>query len=310
MRKAFVQTLLELAKADPRIMLLTSDLGFMVMEPFIQQFPKRFLNVGVAEQNMVGIATGLAEAGFIPYVYSITPFAVLRPYEFLRNGPIYHQLMVRIVGSGSGFDYGHDGISHFNLDDIGVLRVQPGISVFAPADHEQAAAIFRQTWALPGPVYYRLGRDDKAVVPGLGGAFAVGEAQIIGDGRDLLIIGLGSIASEAVIAIEQLASKGISCTLMVVSSVVPPPLPTLAKALPLFRHVLTVEAHYLNGGLGSLVSEIAAEGNYDCTITRCGVKTLPDGKTGSQGYLHGRFGLSSDALVTTAVDVLQRGTKP
>jgi transketolase len=308
MRKAFIEALLQLARADPRIMLLTSDLGFMVMEPFIREFPERFLNVGVAEQNMVGVATGLAEAGMIPYVYSITPFAVLRPYEFVRNGPIYHQLKVRIVGSGGGFDYGHDGMSHFSLEDIGVLRVQPGIMILAPADHLQATNIFKQTWDIPGPIYYRLSRDEQIVVPGLNGAFAIGEAQLIGDGRDLLVITLGSIACEAAAAIEKLASEGIACTLMVVASVNPPPVPTLAKALPRFRHVLTAEVHYQNGGLGSLISEFAAEGNYDCTITRCAVKAMPDGKTGSRGYLYDRFGLSSEALAKTAMNLLETGT--
>jgi len=305
MRKAFIAVITELAEQDERIMLLTSDLGYLLMESFAQRFPDRFINNGVAEQNMVGIATGLAEAGMIPYIYSITPFAVLRPYEFIRNGPIYHQLMVRIIGSGGGFEYTHDGISHFGIDDIGVLRVQPGLSIFAPADYQQASTIFKQTWEMPGPVYYRLGKDEQTVVPGLMGKFAIGKAQLVGSGQDMLMITLGSIASEAVAAIDSLASQGISCTLMVASSINPPPLPTLAETLPHFRHVMTVEAHYINGGLGSLVSEFAAEGNYDCTITRCGVKTMPEGKTGSQKYLYDRFGISREALVRTAVGLLQ-----
>src|ERR1044071_7254868 len=134
MRKAFLTALAEIAERDPRVVLLTGDLGFMAMEPFRERFPERFFNVGVAEQNMVGVATGLAEAGFIPFVYSIMPFAVLRPYEFIRNGPIQHQLPVLIVGVGGGFEYGHNGLSHYGLEDIAVMRVQPGISVFAPAD--------------------------------------------------------------------------------------------------------------------------------------------------------------------------------
>ena len=263
MRNAFINTLTELAKQDSRVVLLTGDLGFMVFEDFIQKFPNRFINVGVAEQNMVGIATGLAEAGMIPYIYSITPFAILRPYEFIRNGPIYHQLMVRMIGSGGGFYYPNDGITHFGIDDFGVLRVQPGLSIFAPADYQQASTIFKQTWDMPGPVYYRLGKDEQTIVPGLMEKFAIGQAQLIGSGQDLLMITLGSIASETVAAIDSLASQGISCTLMVASSIIPPPLPTLVKTLPHFRQVMTVEAHYINGGIGSLVSEFAAEGNFD-----------------------------------------------
>src|SRR5438093_2400618 len=137
MRRAFVNTLVELAERDPRILLLTGDLGYLALEPFSERFPDRFFNVGVAEQNMVGLATGLAEAGYIPFCYSIVTFASLRPYEFIRNGPILHQLPVRVVGVGGGVEYGHNGATHYGLEDVGVMRVQPGISVIAPADAQQ-----------------------------------------------------------------------------------------------------------------------------------------------------------------------------
>src|SRR5215831_18622294 len=134
MRKASVETLADIARSDERVVLLTGDLGFMVLEPFMKAFPERFLNAGVAEQNMVGMATGLAEAGYIPFVYSIVPFSVLRPFEFIRNGPIYHRLPVRVVGIGEGFDYGHNGFTHFALEDVGTMRIQPGITTMVPAD--------------------------------------------------------------------------------------------------------------------------------------------------------------------------------
>src|SRR5438093_3574694 len=139
MRRAFVNTLVELAESDPRILLLTGDLGYLALEPFSERFPDRFFNVGVAEQNMVGLATGLAEAGFIPFVYSIVTFASLRPYEFIRNGPILHQLPVRIVGVGGGFEYGPQGATHHGLEHVGVMRVQPGIAATARADYAQLA---------------------------------------------------------------------------------------------------------------------------------------------------------------------------
>src|SRR5512145_1982149 len=137
MRTAFIKTLVELARHDEHILLLTGDLGYMVIEPFAAAFPDRFINAGVAEQNMVGMATGLAEAGFIPFVYSIAPFAALRPFEFIRNGPVYHRLPVRIVGVGQGVEYGFNGHSHFGVDDVGVLRTQPGLAIVAPADDLQ-----------------------------------------------------------------------------------------------------------------------------------------------------------------------------
>ena len=160
MRTTFIQSLTELAHRDPRIVLLTGDLGFNVLEPFKQAHPTRFFNVGVAEQNMVGIATGLAEAGFIPFVYSITTFAVLRPFEFIRNGPVAHGLPVRIVGIGCGVEYGHNGITHYALEDIGVLRTMSQLTLLTPCDSPQASAALHATWDLPGPVYYRLSKDE------------------------------------------------------------------------------------------------------------------------------------------------------
>ena len=306
MRKAFITVITELAEKDERIILLTGDLGFLLMEPFSNRFPDRFINVGVAEQDLVGIATGLAGAGMIPYIYSITPFAVLRPYEFIRNGPIYHQLKVRIVGAGGGFEYPHDGITHFGIDDVGVLRVQPGISIFTPADYQQSDTIFRKTWDIPGPVYYRLGKDETNVIPGLMGHFEIGGAQVIGNGPDLLIMTLGNIAFEAVKAIDQLASLGISCTLMVVSSINPPPISTMEKLIPQFGSVMTVEAHYINGGLGSLAAEFIAERNANCSLVRCGIESTPDGRIGSQEYLYQLNGISAEALVIKAVAMVKK----
>ncbi len=179
MRRALLDTLVDLAERDPRVVLLTGDLGYTVIEPFAERFPERFFNVGVAEQNMVGLATGLAEAGLIPFTYSLATFASLRPYEFIRNGPVLHGLPVRMIGVGGGFDYGVQGATHHGLEDLGVLRLLPGLTVLAPADHRQLETAVRATWDLPGPVYYRVGKDDTTTVPGLDGRFALGRAEVV-----------------------------------------------------------------------------------------------------------------------------------
>src|SRR5688572_30567919 len=160
MRRAVAAALEEIAALDERIVVMTGDLGYLVLDRFAGKYPERFFNAGVAEQDMMGIATGLAEAGFIPFVYSISTFAVLRPYEFIRNGPVQHGLPVRIVGIGCGFDYGLNGMSHYGLEDVGVLRCLPELTIIAPADADQARAAMLATWALPGPIYYRIAKDD------------------------------------------------------------------------------------------------------------------------------------------------------
>ena len=181
MRTEFVEALVESAVADEMIVLLTGDLGFNALEPFADRFPGRFFNVGVAEQNMIGIATGLAEAGLIPYAYSIATFASMRPYEFIRNGPVLHELPVRVVGMGGGLDYGHNGVTHFAVEDIGLMRAQPDLTVLAPADADQARRAVEACADIDRPVYLRLERHSKGV-PGLEGRFTLGRAQLVGDG--------------------------------------------------------------------------------------------------------------------------------
>lgn len=305
MRRAFAETLAELAAKDPRILLLTADLGFMALDPFSDKHPDKFFNVGVAEQNMVGVATGLAEAGFFPYTYSIVNFSVLRPFEFIRNGPVAQNLPVRIVSVGGGFDYGHAGISHFGLDDIGVMRTQPNMTILTPCDGAQARAAIRATWDRPGPLYLRLGKDDRVVLPGLDGRFAIGRTDTVHEGEDVLLIAAGTAAVEAVNAARKLKERDIAATVLAVSCINPAPTADLVAALSRFKTAFTVETHYVTGGLGSLVCETVAEQGLDCRIVRCGVKGHPGCVTGGPDYLQSVHGISSDRIVETVATVFE-----
>jgi transketolase len=306
MRGAFVRTLVDLAAEDRRIALLTGDLGYMALEPFMERHSDRFFNIGVAEQNMVGIATGLAEAGFVPFVYSIVTFATLRPYEFIRNGPVWHQLPVRVVGVGGGFEYGAQGLSHHGLEDVGVMRVQPGMTIVAPADHRQMASALRATWDAVGPVYYRIGKDDRTEVPGLDGRFRLGRAEVVRDGSDVALVAMGSVASEAAAAADTLATRGVRARVVVVASVRPAPADDLRTALQDVPLAVSVEAHYAEGGVGSLVAEVIAEAGLGCRLVRAAVHEQPDARVGGQSYMHGRHGLSASALVATVLGRLGR----
>jgi len=304
MRAEFAHAMVNLAERDERVVLLTGDLGFTVLEPFAERHPERFYNVGVAEQNMVGLATGLAEAGLVPFVYSIATFASLRPYEFIRNGPALHELPVRIVGVGGGLDYGHNGVTHYALEDVGVLRVQPSLTVLAPADPDQALGALAATEDVHTPVYFRLGKEAKPVV-GLDGRFALGRAETIGDGEDVAIVALGTMASEAVEAARLLAERDVAATVVVVASVSPAPVEDLLDVLGRVRLAVTVEAHYPIGGVGSLVCEVVAEHALDCRVVRRGVDRMPRGVTGTQRYLYDVFGLSAPQLADSVVEALE-----
>lgn len=304
MRRAFTRTLCEIARSDPSVLLMTADLGFMVLEEFADAFPERFFNVGVAEANMIGLATGLASCGYIPYCYSIATFASMRGYEQIRNGPVLHDLSVRIIGVGGGFEYGHAGITHHALEDLAIARVQPGLAVVAPADQAQACEAIRTTYDLPGPIYYRLGKKDDHELPGLGGRFRLGRVETVREGKDILLIVLGSISEEANKAVEKLAESGIEATLTVVSSLRPAPVEDLVSLLKRFSVALTVEEHYVNGGLGSLVAEIAAEHVIGCKIVRCAVENMI-AACDSTNRLREINGLSGEGIWTRAVEALR-----
>jgi transketolase len=301
LRQAFIQTICRLATEDPRVVLLTGDLGYMVMEPFQRQFPDRFFNVGVAEQNMIAVATGLAEAGFLPYAYSIATFAALRPFEFIRNGPVLHNLPVRIVGMGAGFEYGHAGSSHYGTEDVAILRTLPGLTVVIPADPAQTATAMQVTGTLPGPVYYSLGKDDRAVLPELGGRFELGRVQRLREGRDLAIVSMGSLTREALAAANELALHHVESTVAVVSNFNPDPVDDLADLLANHNRVITVEAQAFSGGLAACVGMTIASHGLACRLQPLAVRTSPDGTSGSQQDRWRKHGLDRASIVSSVL---------
>jgi transketolase len=307
MRNAFINAVLEIAERDRRVVFLTGDLGFTVLEPLSEKLGDRFMNVGVAEQNMVGLATGLAEAGLIPFVYSIGTFASMRPYEFIRNGPLLHALPVRIIGVGAGLDYGHNGVTHYALEDIAIMRAQPDMTIIAPADAAQAVAAAHASVAIEGPIYFRIGKTNAAV-PELDGSFELGRLKVIGSGCDVAIIALGSIAGEALKARELLELAGIEVTVAIVASVQPAPVEDLLELLGSRPLAVTVEAHYRTGGLGSLVAEVIAEHELTCRLQRRAVEMMPRGVTGTLPFLNDVHGLSASALAASIATELDNVT--
>ncbi|MGD0272578.1 MAG: transketolase C-terminal domain-containing protein [Gaiellaceae bacterium] len=303
MRSAFIRSLVELAERDPRVVLLTGDLGFTVIEDFAERFPDRFFNVGVAEQNMLGVATGLAEAGFVPFVYSIATFATMRPYEFIRNGPLLHDLPVRVVGVGTGLDYGNNGVTHFALEDVALMRVQPRMMIVAPADPDQAQAAVDATSEVRGPIYFRVGKGAISI-PELGGRFTPGRAELLRDGGDIAIVALGAAARIALDAADLLALSGIEAAVAVVSSFNPSPTADIAGLLDRVPAAITVEAHYVNGGLGSFVAEVVAEHGLDVRLTRSAVREMPCARSGTQQYLLEHYGLTPRLVADSALTSL------
>lgn len=296
MRKAFAHTLLELAHTDRRIVLLTADLGFGVLDDFAAAHPDRFFNVGVAEANMVGLATGLAEAGYIPFLYSIATFASLRPYEQWRNGPVLHNAPVRLIGTGGGFEYGTNGITHAALEDIGAMRLLPKVHIISPADERQACSALRSTYADPHPIYYRISKNEHPNIPELDGDFAADKLSFIRSGSDALILATGPIVREALDAAKVLSTHQIEVSVAEVSSLQPAPLEALREALCTFPVVTTVESHWHSGGLGTIVAECIAENGIACRLHRCAVYSHSDGISGSERYMNALHGIDAEGI--------------
>ena len=299
MRAAFVEALGLLLDREDRVVVLTADLGYNVLEPLFEAHPDRVFNVGAAEQNMAGVAAGMAQSGLIPFIYSIATFASLRGYEFIRNGALVHNLPVRVVGIGGGFEYGAAGISHYALEDFAVMRAQPGMIVVAPADGAQAVTALAATWERPGPVYYRIGKSDRPPIPGLAGRFRLGRAELLQAGSDVVLIATGTAARAAYHAARRLNEDGVSCAIAVVACVAPPPVGDIAALVARAPLAVTLETHFSTGGLGSLVAEVIAEQGAACRLVRCAVNSCPTTYSGSQEYMERRFGLDADSIVDT-----------
>ena len=210
MRTAFIQELCDLAAADDRIWLICGDLGYSVLEAFADRFPRRYLNAGVAEQNMTGIAAGLALTGKIAVTYSIANFPVMRCLEQVRNDVCYHNLNVKIVSVGGGLAYGSHGYTHHGVEDLAVMSVLPNMTVIAPGDPVEARAATRAVIAQPGPAYLRLGKAGEPVLHKADINFEIGRAIPVEDGDDFTLISTGGMLGEILKAAATLRSQGHS----------------------------------------------------------------------------------------------------
>ncbi len=300
MRKAFLAELLAMALEDDRIFLLTGDLGWSVVEEFAAKRPRRFLNAGVAEANMAGLAAGLAQAGFVPFIYSIATFSSMRCYEQVRNGALLHHLPVRIVGIGGGFAYGHAGPTHYAVEDLAIARTQPGMTVLAPADPAQARAVLRATTSLPGPAYLRIGKGGNPEVPGLDGRFALGRPEIVREGGDVLFLACGTLAHEALEAARLLEAEGIAAAVAVLAHLGFAASPELVELLGRYRAVVSVEDGYAAGGLGSLAAEAIAQNGLGARLAIRGVDRPFGAETGSESWMRAQAGLDAPALAAAA----------
>lgn len=303
MRDTFAKELALLAAEDERIMFVTGDLGFGVFEEFIDRFPRQYLNVGIAEQNMIAVSTGLALEGRIVFAYSIGNFPVLRCLEQIRNDAAYHGASVKVVSVGGGFSYGSLGMSHHATEDIALMRAIPAVTSFVPGTLDDVVASTRALATTSGAGYLRLDKSQGHEAVGAE-PFEVGRWRVMSEGGDVTIIGCGGVLSEAQGAAELLAQNGIFARVVDATQISGLPTKSILDAIGGNRVVLTVEEHVVRGGLGGMVAEAIAEGAQPVRLIRCGIGDSFMSQVGTQSFLRRQVGLDAATLAKKIGDEL------
>ena len=305
MRDAFVDSLCRAATADKRVMLLTGDLGFGVLDRFANEHPDQYLNVGVAEQNLTGVATGLALDGHIVFTYSIANFPTLRCLEQIRNDACYHNANVKVVAIGGGFSYGPLGMSHHATEDLAILRALPNMTVVAPGDDWEAACATTALLNTPGTCYLRLDRSSASATASVVERFEIGRARTVRNGSDVTLVSTGGILSDVIDAADLLAREQISCRVVSMHTVKPLDIETIREAAQETGGIVTVEEHGLNGGLGSAVAEVCMDfGWLPRMFLRLGLPPEFVSAVGSQAYLRKEHGLDGHSIARQTASAL------
>ena len=304
MRDAFVKALLSHAQRDKRVMLITGDLGFGVLTDYASELPSQYINAGVAEQNMTGLAAGLALEGRNVFTYSIANFPTLRCLEQIRNDVLYHEATVNIVAIGGGFSYGSLGMSHHATEDVGIMRTLPGLRVLAPCDEIETIALVDQLISDPAPTYLRLDKS-KAIAPAAE-SFVPGKLRQLHSGERVALIGYGGIVSEALIAAKLLSGAGIDCGVFSAHTLKPFDRESLINLATDYDAVVTIEEHVPTGGLGSLAADTFLDfGVMPRHFVRLCLPDAYSSIVGDQEYLRARHNLDANSIATRVRELLK-----
>jgi len=296
-RNAFIETLCQVAEEKDSIWLLTGDLGYSVLEPFVEKFSDRYINAGIAEQNMTGMAAGLALSGKIALTYSIANFPTLRCLEQIRNDICYHRANVKIVSVGGGYSYGNLGYTHHGIEDLSIMRSLPNLTVVAPGDPVESRLLTRAILNHDGPCYLRLGKAGEPVVHQKEVPVTLGKAICVREGQDVTLVSTGGMLKSATQVADQLSAKGIQARVLSMHTLKPIDTESIVQAAKDTGGIATMEENSVIGGLGSGVLEALQESGVTCKkFLRFGISSRIIEKTGSQDYLRNEMGLSVEKM--------------
>lgn len=304
-RSGFGAGLLEVGRRNPNVVALCADLiGSLKMNDFIKEFPERFFQVGIAEANMMGIAAGLTIGGKIPYTGTFANFSTGRVYDQIRQSIAYSEKNVKICASHAGLTLGEDGATHQILEDIGMMKMLPNMTVIVPCDYNQTKAATIAIADHHGPVYLRFGRPSVPVFTPADDPFVIGKAMILNEGADVSIFACGHLVWEALEAGKELFKEGISAEIINVHTIKPLDIETILKSIRKTGCAVTAEEHQVNGGLGESVARVLAE-NQPAPLELVGVNDR-FGESGTPAQLMEKYGLNAASIAIAARKVLKR----
>ena len=296
MRSSFFKSLAEVAKKRDDIIILTGDLGFRLFDDFKSRYPDRFYDVGVAEANMVGIAAGLSLCGKNVYCYSIAPFLLMRTFEHIRIDIAYNKLNVKLVGVGGGLTYGLEGITHFGLEDLALMRMLPNMTIVVPADPKEAHTLAETCVDHEGPIYIRLGRTGEPSIHKRSVEFEIGKPIFLNEGKNIAVFAIGNMVSISKQVADMLKQNGINITLVNMHTLRPLNKAIIEQIGSTHEYIFTVEEHYIHGGLGSATLEVLAESGYKGRLKRIGIPEKLGSYIGKADYLRSKYGLSVEGI--------------
>ena len=304
MRATFFSTIEKYYKKDKKVFVLTADLGFKLFDKIKSVSSKRFYNVGIAEANMVGLASGIALSGGKVYCYSIIPFLIMRAYEQIRVDIDYHDLDVKLVGMGSGFSYGLEGITHFGLEDIALMRSLKNMAVTVPADMHEAAAFAEISYKHKGPMFIRIGRTNAPFVYSKRPKIKLGKAVILKEGKHVAIFATGDMVYNSLQSADILKKRGIEASVINVHTIKPLDKKAIKYAAERHEAIFSVEEHNITGGLGSAVAEVMAEEGMNCLFRRIAIPEKLKNVMGKADYLRKAYGLHPEGIADTIMKVM------
>jgi transketolase len=308
MKNTFISNLIKEAEVNKNIVVLTGDMGFSVFEDFQKRFPNRFYNCGIAEQNMVGVAAGLSRSGKKVIIYSIIPFITFRCLEQIRNDLCYHNLNVILVGVGTGYSYGSLGFSHHAIEDIGIMKTLPNMTILSPCDTTELKHLFEKIMHNKGPLYLRLGKQEQPILESIATEFEIGDPHILTEGKDLAIISYSDIIFNLVELRKELLKINIAPAIVSLPTIKPLKEKPIKSIFSKYKNIVIIEEQNCYGGVGEILFRINKNNTHNNNILYLCVNDTFFSVAGDANYFRKQNKMDVESLYSTIIDFMKNGT--